>query len=223
MRTKINDKTGTLDFDTLPAAEWHIDDHGLLVIAPPAGRNRAVLAAAGSFDMSVGGRAPWRSRAGDVKGVLVKPGVVALGHATGLFGGLKNLVPADVSELDVSLVDDMGSMFGFCPSLQSLDLRGWDVSHVDSMDGMFKCCSSLRSLDLSGWDVSLVGSDIFQGMNSMFCGCSSLESLSLRSWDVTWMKDGNMDSMFKGCFSLRSLDLTGCDDESAARLRALLP
>ena len=202
-------------------AEWSIDEDGLLVIAPPEGCERAVIS---RLRYRGADESPWEPRKAEVRGILVKPGVAAAAWgAYCLFEGLKNPERADVSALDVSLVDDMGSMFGFCPSLQSLDLRGWDVSHVDSMDGMFKCCSSLRSLDLSGWDVSLVGSDIFQGMNSMFCGCSSLESLSLRGWDVTWMKDGNMDSMFKGCFSLRSLDLTGCDDESAARLRALLP
>ena len=217
MRMETIDDTDefALDFDALPVAEWNIDDDGLLVIAPPAGYEQAVLATTRCGDEPEGSRAPWRRMAGKVKSVLVRPGVTAGEGAADLFAGCKKLTCANLAELDVSHVEGMGRMFSGCSSLDSLDLAGWDVSHVKDIGGMFLGCSSLHSLDLRGWDVSGV-----RDMRYLFHGCSSLRSLDLSGWDVSNVE--RMDGMFKGCGGVE-LALAGCNEWSAARLRALLP
>ena len=45
-------------------------------------------------------------------------------------------------------------MFYECSSLRSLDLSNWDVSNVEDFRCMFKNCENLKSLDLSNWDMS---------------------------------------------------------------------
>ena len=73
-----------------------------------------------------------------------------------LFSDMKNLISADLTELDVSECNIMYEMFAGCESLTTLDLSTWDVSNVEIMAWMFRLCSSLEELDLTSIDVSNV-------------------------------------------------------------------
>ena len=65
-------------------------------------------------------------------------------------------------------VINMSYMFAECISLKSLpDISNWDISRVNDMRYMFYGCKSLASLpDISKWNISN-----FIDMNYMFCGC----------------------------------------------------
>ena len=95
----------------------------------------------------------------------------------------------DISNWDVSNVEDMDYMFFYCINLKSVgDLSNWDVSNVKCMNYMFYDCPQLTSVgDLSKWDVSNV-----TGMSFMFSGCNKLKSVGdLSNWNFTKLKNTN--------------------------------
>lgn len=107
----------------------------------------------------------------------------------------------DISNWDVSNVENISFMFFYCDKLKSLgDISDWDVSKVEDMTGMFADCKNLKSVgDLSKWNVSNV-----KNMRSMFDGCHKLESIgNLFNWNVSSVE--NMTGMFYGCESLKSI------------------
>ena len=114
----------------------------------------------------------------------------------------------DISNWDVSNVEDMCYIFYKCRQLKSVgDLSNWNVSGVKDIQYIFFHCDKLTSVgDLSGWDVSKV-----ENMQSMFDGCEKLESVgNLSRWDVSNVE--NMQSMFEGCKKLESVgDLSNWD------------
>ena len=70
----------------------------------------------------------------------------------------------DISDWNVSKVENMNNMFCWCTQLKSVgDLSDLDVSNVENMKFMFYMCIQLKSVgDLSKWDVSNV--KIMSGM-----------------------------------------------------------
>ena len=68
----------------------------------------------------------------------------------------------DLSNWDVSAVEDMGNMFyGIARKADSWDIGDiskWDTSNVENMTSMFAMAGTTRTtmLDLSKWDVSNV-------------------------------------------------------------------
>lgn len=124
-----------------------------------------------------------------------------------MFADLPNLVSADLSNVDTSMLSTTSMAFSNCPKLEAVTgLDGWNVSNMSSMNGMFLMDASLASVgDLSGWS--------FQGcrLESMFAGCSSLSGLgSVAGWDVSKVRSANQ--LFHSCSSLESLgDLSGWD------------
>ena len=82
----------------------------------------------------------------------------------GIFGSTK-FKYIDISEWNVSKVEDMKAMFWDCWNLKSVgDLSNWDVSKVENMYNMFYMCEKLKSVgDLSKWKVSKV-----ENMERMF-------------------------------------------------------
>ena len=93
----------------------------------------------------------------------------------------------DISNWDVSNIEDMYYMFFYCINLKSVgDLSNWDVSNVKCMNYMFYDCPQLTLVgDLSKWDVSNV-----TGMSFMFYGCNKLKSVGdLSNWNVSKVKD----------------------------------
>ena len=75
----------------------------------------------------------------------------------------------DVSNWDVSNVENMSNMFSGCIKF-NCDLSNWNVSNVEDMEYMFVNCKNLKC-DLSKWDVSKV-----KDMTVMFYNCNSLKN-----------------------------------------------
>ena len=84
----------------------------------------------------------------------------------GIFQGTK-FKYIDISNWNVSNVENMNCMFYECKQLESIgDLSEWNVSNAENMWGMFGDCKQLKFIgDLSNWDVSNV-----KDMNWMFSG-----------------------------------------------------
>lgn len=75
----------------------------------------------------------------------------------------------DISDWDVSGVENMAFMFGGCEKLKSIgDLSDWNVSGVRSMSYMFYICENLKSVgNLNGWNILSLKRNY---MNNMFEG-----------------------------------------------------
>ena len=89
-----------------------------------------------------------------------------------------NLEGYDISEWDVSNVEDMSFMFR--KSSFNGDISNWDVSNVKNMSGMFE--GSDFNGDISKWNVSKV-----EDMSFMFSGSKFNGDIS--QWDVSKVKD----------------------------------
>jgi surface protein len=76
-------------------------------------------------------------------------------------------------------------MFYECKQLKSLDLSNWDVSKIEDMDYMFYNCKQLESVgNLSDWDVSKV-----KDLSLMFYNCKNLKTVGdLSNWVVSGVK-----------------------------------
>lgn len=74
----------------------------------------------------------------------------------------------DISNWDVSKVEDMGYTFFSCQKLKSIgDISNWKVSRVKYMGNMFRGCENLTFVgDLSNWDVSHVDNMGYMFTNS---------------------------------------------------------
>lgn len=108
---------------------------------------------------------------------------------------------ADLNDIDVSNITDMGKLFmpwsEYKPlkNLGKIDISQWDVSNVKYMDHMFRNCINFNC-DLSEWDVgSLVNA------NSMFYNCPEFNS-DISNWDVSNLEIAI--SMFNGCESFKA-------------------
>ena len=111
---------------------------------------------------------------------------------------IKNI---DISQWDVSKVENFYSMFANCSDLKSIgDISSWDLHSATNLHAMFYGCFSLKSIgDISRWNVSNVTT-----ICTMFCYCGDLKEIGdLSSWDVSNVKD--MKSMFFSCSSLKDI------------------
>ena len=118
----------------------------------------------------------------------------------------------NISEWDVSNVNDMSSMFENAEKFNG-DISHWDVSHVTDMDCMFQ--GSIFNDDISRWNVSHVTNmngmfrfdkefnqylgdwNTSNVLNTcgMFNGCSKFKGDGLKQWDMSNVR--NMSYMFK--------------------------
>lgn len=130
--------------------------------------------------------------------VIAKQGVLT--DCRSMFEGCSNVQVLDLSELDVSSVDDMGLMFARCIQIQELDLSNWLTGNVTDMSGMFKKCIGLRVL--KQYFTTLMVRDV----SSMFESCACLEDIGdINRWAVGNLKLA--DSMFEGCGALQKIDI----------------
>ena len=110
-------------------------------------------------------------------------------NMNGIFHGLS--FNGDISEWDVSNVEDMANMFDHCTEFTGINtnLTNWDVSKVKNMSSMFYTCSfnGIHN-DLANWDVSHV-----ENMENMFAYSPFNSDIS--NWNVSHVK--YMDSMFQ--------------------------
>ena len=58
-------------------------------------------------------------------------------------------------------------MFGSCRGLTSLDLSNWDVSNLNDMYNMFASCKNLEVLNLSYWNLNNDMERSFYGCSSL--------------------------------------------------------
>ena len=101
---------------------------------------------------------------------------------------IKNI---NISNWDVSNVENMHSMFIYCENFEGKGLENWDVSNVKDMGHMFDGCKKF-DCDLSGWNVINV-----KNMGDMFANCESFKGKGLENWDVSNVTD--MYRMFFNC------------------------
>jgi len=119
---------------------------------------------------------------------------------------LKNNKDADLNDLDVSEITDMGSLF-YELDPHNIDISEWNVSNVTNMRDMFGNCINFNS-NLSNWDVSNV-----RNMGWMFNDCENF-NCNISDWNVS--KVNLMSFMFYGCKNfdcdLNKWDVSGIVD-----------
>ena len=117
----------------------------------------------------------------------------------------------DLSDLDISNINDMNNMFSQCKALTDVNVADWDTSKVTNMEWQFLWCNSLSNLDVSRWNTSNV-----TNTNRMFEDCFLLSNIDVSRWNTS--KVNNVSGMFNGCRSLTSLDLSGWDTSSISKV-----
>ena len=101
---------------------------------------------------------------------------------------LKEDKNADLNDIDVSKITDMGAAQGYNLGLferldpHNIKINEWDVSNVTDMYALFYECKNL-DCDLSNWNVSNV-----TNMNYMFAYCENFTGTGLENWDVSNVK-----------------------------------
>ncbi len=178
---------------------WYVED-GCLHITGHIINNSSYEYDAVTCQSYIHPGAPWYGLAKGITSVVTEPGAYTA-NATALFYGLKNLVSADLSNLDISDSNSTVDMFSNCEKMKTVNLSGLDTSFVNNMLYMFHGCVELESLDVSGFNTSRVTS--FQ---NMFNACRKLKSLDVSHFDTSNATD--MISMFNQCNKLESLDVS---------------
>ena len=140
-----------------------------------------------------------------------------------LFRGFKYVKEMNLSKLDVSKVEDMGSMFEglwndeteqYESSLIRLDVSSWNTANVTNMAWMFAGCSSLTTLDVSNWNTANV-----MTMNGLFDECRSLTTLDVSRWNTENATD--MYYVFENCSALTTLDVSGWNTANVTEMESI--
>ena len=81
----------------------------------------------------------------------------------------------DLTDLDISELDDLSYVFDRLNEVEVIDISGWDTSNVITMDCMFSQCPKLKKIiGIENLDVSKL-----KDANSMLYGCENLLELDL--------------------------------------------
>ena len=115
-----------------------------------------------------------------------------------MFYGTSFRLIGDVSQWDVSNVTNMNHMFTENRYLKQVDLSKWETNSLKFVDGMFVNCKMLTNTgDLDNWDMSHVYS-----FSSMFQDCIKLANIGdISRWNISNVK--SMYSMFRNCENLK--------------------
>jgi len=153
-------------------------------------------------------RPPWYEYKDVIEKVYVQ-GKLRPKNTSLWFEGLVNCSYLDVTDLDVSNVTDMSSMFKFVGqntySFKIVGLEDWDTSNVEKMVGLFtrtgENATEWNIGNLSGWDVSIV-----EDMTNMF-SCAGRNAKvfdigNLYNWNVSNVT--SMNQMFAWTGGLES-------------------
>ena len=128
-------------------------------------------------------------------------------YMNAMFDGDWMLTDVDVSNWDLTQVQECSYLFSGCRSLTTIK-GGFSTSsfqNTTTMSAMFFDCSALTNVDVSKWDVKNVAD-----FSSMFRECSALQSIKgLDNWNTTAAT--NMSYMFASDISLTELDLSKFD------------
>ena len=123
----------------------------------------------------------------------------------GVFFKLYNMEYVDISGWDTSNVITMADMFYYCTKLKKIiGIENLDVSNVEYANNMFYVCKKLVELDLTNWNpISLAN------MSHMFYNCSNLKIIkNIENWQLPNIKE--VKYMFSGCTKL-DVDLSNWD------------
>ena len=103
----------------------------------------------------------------------------------------------DLTDLDISELDDLSGVFGRSNKVEVINIYGWDTSNVITMEDMFCFCDKLKNIiGIENLDVSKL-----RCTNSMFYGCENLVELDLTKWNPVSLQ--NTSDMFYGCSNLK--------------------
>ena len=103
----------------------------------------------------------------------------------------------DLTDIDVSELDDLSDIFTRLNEVEVIDISGWDTSNVTSMDDMFRKCAKLKNIiGIENLDVSKL-----EDANGMFYMCENLVELDLTNWNTISLE--NMSDMFYNCSNLK--------------------
>ena len=115
-----------------------------------------------------------------------------------------------MSNLNTSEITSTKGMFYNCQTLSYIDLSNLNMSNVEDMSDMFRIkptdkgyyFSLLTDLDFTGFDTQKV-----KNMSHLFDGCVRLNTInSIESINTANVQD--MSYMFASCSSLNSLDVS---------------
>ena len=103
----------------------------------------------------------------------------------------------DLTDIDVSELDDLSDIFGVLDKVKVIDISGWDTSNVINMSYMFNRCTKLKKIvGIENLDVSKL-----KTTKIMFYGCKNLVELDLTNWNTISLE--NMSYMFYNCSNLK--------------------
>ena len=121
----------------------------------------------------------------------------------GMFGECNELEFIDLSNFDISNVEDLGWMFNGCYKLKEIKgINNFNTSNVKNMKEMFAGCKALEYLDLSNFKTFN-----FTDMTGMFKECHKLRQIKGIN-NFKFYKNIKINDMFKGCSELKDLDLS---------------
>ena len=128
-----------------------------------------------------------------------------LDDLTSIFFGLDNMEVADISGWDVSNVTIMEYTFSRCKKLKKIiGIENLDVSKLEDATSMFSHCEKLVELDLTNWNPKLL-----QKTRYMFYDCLNLKIIkNIENWQLPNIKD--VSYMFYYCAKL-DVDLSNWD------------
>lgn len=125
---------------------------------------------------------------------------------------LKNV---DLTNCNISEIEDIAGMFANCTSLEKVDFGDNDIQDAKEINNMFYNCLLLKELDLSKFNTSNV-----ENMEQLFYYCKSLESINLQNFNTSNVT--NMSSMFNNCIKLKTLDLSNFNTSKVNNMSALV-
>ena len=109
----------------------------------------------------------------------------------------KNKSFIDLTDIDISELDDLSGVFARLNKVEVIDIYGWDTSNVTFMDDMFRKCAKLKNIiGIENLDVSKL-----EDASCMFYGCENLIELDLTNWNPISLE--NMSYMFYNCSNLK--------------------
>ena len=106
----------------------------------------------------------------------------------------------DLTDIDISELDDLSDIFTRLNEVEVIDISGWDTSNVTSMDNMFRKCAKLKNIiGIENLDVSKL-----EDATSMFYCCKNLVELDLTNWNPVSLQ--HTYEMFSGCSNLKIIE-----------------
>ena len=112
---------------------------------------------------------------------------------------MKSNKELDLTDLDVSRLDDLSNVFDNLEYAHKIDVTGWNTSNVKSFKSMFYRLKYLQEvIGLDTWDVSNV-----EDMSFMFAGCTNLKNIGdLSNWEINGTR---MQYAFNDCKKLKTI------------------